>query len=415
MISPASDNILMVVEQLRRRVPGGSGTYAAGIITGLLRLRVEGTPMPPVTLYASRATRDYGTSVDPIASSGLPLITSSLPGPVLTRGWDAGLLRAPSDFGVVHGVSLAVPRPAHSSARTIVTLHDLAWRQLPDAFPPRGRKWHERAFLRALRQGSEFVASSEIVGDQIREAGDQKGRTDANGPSVTVIPPGGDHLPEPDPAAAERILDQLGVHGPYLLSVGTLEPRKNLVALMDAYSKARGSLPEPWPLVIVGPQGWGPEVNFVEGVVPAGMVNENELSALYSKAHLLAFVPLLEGYGLPSLEAMHAGIPVVASPMPSIGDAALEVDPRNIDQIADGLIAVATDTTLRSNLVEAGRARAASLTWDACARRHIQLWQPQPPPPDTQQPPQDTQPPPPNPQQPPPNPQQPPPNPQHQP
>jgi glycosyltransferase involved in cell wall biosynthesis len=267
---------------------------------------------------------------------------------------------------------MAVPRPSVQTARTvktttIVTVHDIAWRQLPFAYPPRGRKWHERALMHSIRSGHRFIVSSDKVARELHEAGAATG-------SVSVIEPGCDHLPAPSDRVAHQVLSRIGVDGPFILTVGTLEPRKNLQALIDAYAKVRDALPGKWPLVIVGPKGWGPEVTPVEGVVFAGMISAGELSSLYSKAELLAYVPLLEGYGLPPLEAMQAGIPVLASPMPSLGGAASEVSPKDTANIAEGLLEVATDQQLRSNLVSAGRRRAEALTWEACASKHVDLW-----------------------------------------
>ena len=373
MKTQSSDNVLIVVEQLRRRVPGGAGTYAAGLLKGLRDLVDTGEPVPPVTLFASRqrASRSgvaggAGAPPDRLANTGFPLIESHLPGPLLTRAWSARLTGVPSGFHILHATSLAVP-PA-KRVRIIVTVHDLAWRHVPFAFPRHGLRWHELALGDALRRKFEFVVPSRTVADELIEAGAVASR-------VTVIEPGGDHLPAPDFEAAARTLERKGVVGPFILSVGTLEPRKNLDALMEAFSKIRASLPAPWFLVVVGPEGWGPGLSAREGVVLAGSVTERELSALYAKAEMLAYVPLVEGFGLPPLEAMQAGTPVVASPIPSTKGAALEVDPRRTDEIAEGLLAVATDRTLRDKLVEAGRSRAAQLSWDTCARHHVELWQ----------------------------------------
>jgi glycosyltransferase involved in cell wall biosynthesis len=173
--------------------------------------------------------------------------------------------------------------------------------------------------------------------------------------SVHVIPMGSDHLPPPDEAAASRLLSTMGVDGPFLLSVGTLEPRKNLPRLVDAYERVRSSLPEPWPLVLVGPSGWGARVKPATGVVLTGMVTPPELSALYAMARLLAYVPLEEGFGLPPVEAMALGTPVVASPLPSTAGAAFEVDPLDTDSIAGGLLTVATDEQQRDRLRHLGR------------------------------------------------------------
>ena len=283
----------------------------------------------------------------------------------MTRAWDAGLLRAPAGFSVVHSVSLAVPRA--NGARTVVTVHDLAWRHVPLTFPKHGREWHERAFLRAVASGADIVVPSDPVADEVHRAGVKRSK-------VTVIEPGVDHLPEPDNAAADKVLERLGVRERFLLSVGTLEPRKNLDMLSAAYSDVRDSLPGRWPLVVVGPAGWGPGLEPRDGVVLAGHVSPGMLSALYAKAELLAYVPLVEGFGLPPLEAMRAGTPVVASEVPSVKGAALLVDPSNRKEIADGLLAVSTDSSLRDRLVKDGRARVAQLTWKECASRHVGLW-----------------------------------------
>jgi len=170
------------------------------------------------------------------------------------------------------------------------------------------------------------------------------------------------------------LLQRLGVTGDFLLSVGTLEPRKNLLRLFDAYGAARGSLPRPWPLVVAGPAGWGPAAGHGEGVTFTGAVAGATLAALYRRARLLAYVPIEEGFGLPPLEAMLYGTPVVASPIPSTQGAALEVDPLRVDDIARALVQVATDEALRERLSSAGRARAGGLTWKSTARAHVALW-----------------------------------------
>jgi len=156
---------------------------------------------------------------------------------------------------------------------------------------------------------------------------------------------------------------------------------RDLGRLVAAYQEARERSPIKWPLVIVGPTGWAkssiglPPPGSVPGVVMAGSVPDAVLSALYSKAQAVVYVPLWEGFGLPVLEAMNAGTPVVASPVPSAGGAVLEVDPSDVGSLARGLLRVATDAALRDELVEAGRKRARELTWERAARRHVELWE----------------------------------------
>ncbi len=350
----------MMAEQLRRTAPGGIGTYVRGMIQGLDQL--EGAEAPRVELIASRprAGRD-----DALAPLGHPVRNSPLPSPLLTRCWDHGLLRAPSGFDVVHSTSLSTMEPGR--AASVATVHDLLWRKLPDAYPPHGRRWHEAALRRALRRADRFIVPATIVADDLMEAG-------ARAESIAVIPMGSDHQPAPDRVAGAALLARAGVHGPFLLSVGTLEPRKNLKRLIEAYEMVRPSLPEPWPLLVVGPTGWGEQIRPDTGVVLTGMITAPELSALYATTRLLAYVPLIEGFGLPPVEAMAFGAPVVASPLPSTDGAAFEVDPRDVGSIAEGLLRVATDHEERLRLQAAGERRSAQLTWASIARRHVEVW-----------------------------------------
>jgi glycosyltransferase involved in cell wall biosynthesis len=283
----------------------------------------------------------------------------------MTRAWDRRLLDVPRGFDVVHASSLAAP-PARNS-ELVVTVHDMTWRRVPEAFTGRGRRWHEARLRRVISLAAVLVVPSEPVAKDVLTAG-------ASEELVRVIPLGCDHLPPPDFVAAEELLGRLGVGGEFLLSVSTLEPRKNLPRLLDAYERARSRLPDEWPLVLVGPKGWGPGLVPGPGVVLAGPVGDATLAALYRRARLLAYVPLVEGFGFPPLEAMREGAPVVASRVPSAGDAAMGVDPHDVGDIAEALVRVATDEKVRRQLVSAGQARAGGLTWANTARRHVELW-----------------------------------------
>ncbi len=355
--------VLLLAEQLRRSAAGGIGTYVRGLLQGLDDLaRTDPGAAPGLTLTASRPPAG---EPDPLAELGHDLRTSVLPGPLLTRAWDHGLVRAPSDMDLVHAVSLATLEPGRSPL--VVTVHDLLWRRVPDAYPARGRRWHEAALRRALRRADHFIVPADVVADDLVDAG-------ASRRDITTVPMGSDHLPPPDAAAAAAHLARLGVEGPFLLSVGTLEPRKNLQRLVEAYGTIRDALPEPWPLVMVGPSGWGEQVAPTTGVVHAGSVSSEELAGLYAASRLLAYVPLIEGFGLPPVEAMSVGTPVVASPLPSTGGAAFEVDPNRTDSIAAGLLEVATDEATRDELIRRGTARSAELTWSSIAGRHRDVW-----------------------------------------
>ncbi len=352
--------MVVVAEQLRLAVPGGIGTYVEGLVSGLHAL---GPEAPETTLWASRW---HGRGLDPVAALHRAEC-SRLPHRALVWAWDRGVAGPPAGAGVVHATSLATPPPGNRPMSVMV--HDLAWRHTPEAFPSRGRRWHEAALARAVARARLLIVPSQAVAGDVVAAGAPAGR-------VEVVEEGCDHLAAPDDRAAAALLRGLGVDGPFLLTVSTLEPRKNLARLAAAYADAGRRLPGPWPLVVVGPAGWGTGVTAPpgSGIVLAGPVPAAVLSSLYRRARALVYVPLHEGFGLPPVEAMSVGTPVVASPVPSTAGAALEVDPYDAGAMADALVRVAGDEGCRAELVAAGRRRSAALTWAETARRHAELW-----------------------------------------
>jgi glycosyltransferase involved in cell wall biosynthesis len=380
-----SPRVLVAVEQLRRRVPGGIGNYARGLLLGLERCADGGESgdreAADVTLLASRPPgRPAGErAADPLARFGRPLVVSHLPGRLLTRAWDHRLLHAPAGYQVVHSVSLAAPPLRRGSpGALVVTVHDLAWRRQPDSTTARGRRWHESALGRAAAGATALVVPSRLVAADLQASGVEPSR-------ITIVSGGTDHLADPDPGATAALLARVGVSGEFLLTVGTLEPRKNVDRLVRAFGRVRPSLPGPWPLVIVGPTGWGHESARPpdgDGVIFTGAVSDPVLSGLYQRARAFAYVPLTEGYGLPPLEAMRMGTPsVVANEVPSVHDLGAQdeppariVDPLDVDDIAAGLAAVLTDDGLRAHLAARGSDHALARTWEAAARQHLELW-----------------------------------------
>lgn len=383
--------VMVVAEQLRRKVPGGIGTHVSGLMKGLAacttasgdagapidrrQVASEGHGWGPleISLLASRAPRGS----DPLEELGYPVVCSRLPSRILTRAWDHDLLRAPSGIDLLQATSLAFPR-ASRSVPVVVSVHDLTWRGVPEAFPARGRRWHERAFRRAVSLAAGFVVPSEETAADLASEGIPRRL-------VEVVGEGGDHLPPGDQAGTARLLGELGVHGDYLLSVGTLEPRKNLERLFEACRMARerlarerrtgdGADRDPPPLVVVGPRGWGPRVKPDPGVRLAGTVSPAVLSGLYARALCLVYVPLAEGFGLPVLEAMTAGTPVIASPTPSATSSVLQVDPLDTDALAAAIVEVVRDLDLRSDLARRSVSLASSWTWAHVAERHLDAW-----------------------------------------
>lgn len=352
--------ITLVAQQLRRDVPGGIGTYVRELVRAVVR-RPDIAP-GRLALFASGSRAD----ADPIRALGAPLHTVPIPGPLLTRLWEIGTGPRVAHAGIVHAPSLLVP-PTHLPL--VVTVHDLAFQIVPETFTRHGRAWHERALRRAAHLGDAFVVPSEPVATQLVDAGLGIARD-----QVHVIREGADHLGAPDAEATTRLLERLGVQGSFMLSVGTLEPRKNLARLVEAFRQARDRLSGPCTLVICGPSGWMGGVAPTPGVVLAGHVPAPLLAGLYARAHLVAYVPLTEGFGLPAVEAMHYGAVVVASAVPSAGRGALLVDPYDVEAIAEGLVAASLDEPLRERLRAEGLAHISELTWDRTAKAHLALW-----------------------------------------
>lgn len=365
MIEPVGSRIqertvTLVVEQLRRDVPGGIGTY----VRQLVRALVARADLEPgaLTLFASRS-RGHD---DPIRNLGASLRTTPIPGPLLSRLWEFGIGPRVAHAGIVHAPSLALP-PTHLPL--VVTIHDLAFQVVPETFTKHGREWHERALRRAALTGNAFVVPSEPVATQLVGAG-----LGISSDQVHVISEGSDHLGAPDQDATTRLLEHLGVKGRFILSVGTIEPRKNLARLIQAFDQIRDQLIEPCTLIICGPTGWMSDVAPTDGVVLAGHVSDPVLAGLYSRAQLLAYVPLAEGFGLPVVEAMRYGAVVLASAVPSAQQGALVVDPYDVDAIAGGLIRCYQDEALRDQLRTDGLAYSEGLTWNRTAEAHLALW-----------------------------------------
>ncbi|MGZ5299842.1 MAG: glycosyltransferase family 4 protein, partial [Actinomycetota bacterium] len=183
-----------------------------------------------------------------------------------------------------------------------------------------------------------------------------------------------------DPTEA---LERLGVARPYVLSVGTLEPRKNLVRLVRAYRQVAPDVPH--ALVLAGMPGWRTEALEAElarpgpgTIVRTGHVSDDALDALYRGADVFAYPSLYEGFGLPVVEAMAHGVPTLASNTSSlpqvVGDAALLVDPTDVSEIAEGLARLLTETAPADDLRQRGLQRAATFTWAATARATLDVY-----------------------------------------
>ena len=344
-----------IVEHLPLEDPGN--TYLAWYLhaRGILRRRSFFPPRPNLEEVASRFPARL---FQPISSRlGVPRVEWRTP-------FDALLA---TNF---------LP-PATHSRSVVLAVHDLAFLRLPETAPQMDDRFRRR-FRAALDACAAAIVPSAAVRDDLLGLGIGVDR-------VHVVHHGAEPFEAPPDAAQRRAA--LGVAGPYALFVGGLEPRKNLERLVAAF----GRLGDDARLVIAGgPVRWfpgyaarldasvaalPPEVR--RRVLRVGYVGEFDRAALLEGAALLAYPSLEEGFGFPVLEAMAAGTPVLTadrSSLPEVaGDAALLVDPLDVDAIAGGLRRLLDDTALREGMVAAGRERVRAFPWAAAARRTAEV------------------------------------------
>ncbi len=281
------------------------------------------------------------------------------------------------DFDLFVATNFLAPATRHPD-RVVPIVHDLAFEHFPESAPHIDDRWRRR-FAATLEGSPGIIVPSTSAADDLRNT---FGVTDGR---VRVVHHGVDaeaFAPVPE-AAVEAVRRRHGIPGPYVLFVGGIEPRKNLERLVRAFAKSDA---RHLSLVLAGgPVRWFPEAAerlnatielLPEGVrgriVRTGYVSERDKLALLSGATVLAYPSLYEGFGFPVLEGFAAGVPVLTSNVSSLpevaGDAAVLVDPSDVDAIATALSEMVADEDLRAVLSAAGVARASRFTWEATAR-----------------------------------------------
>jgi len=355
--------ITLGIDQLYRRQPGGIATYVRGLVRGLEH--VDGADLEVLGLAPRGPVPSLAVGL------GIPLVSAPLSVEPLTRLWKYRALGVPTRSNVVHATSMAGPYGGGAAhAVHSVALHDLLWRDASSATIARGARFHEDR-LRFLKRREDLRLFTSSPG--LRELLISEG---FDGARIFPVRLGVDDDAQTS-ATVEVVRDELarhGVNGPFTLYVGTREPRKNLERLVEAHHQARAASPELGPLVLVGPSGWG-GVDTGDATV-LGTVDRELLKGLYRDATLFAYVPVAEGWGLPPVEALHAGTRVIAStttPSVADNDEVVRVDPLDVASIAQGLVrALATDTDEASAIRR--RASVAGLTWVNSAHDHLAGW-----------------------------------------
>ncbi len=265
--------------------------------------------------------------------------------------------------------------PLRYDVPVVITIHDLSWVHYPETHPVDRVRWLTRGLPRAVERAGAILVDSEFVrGEVIATFGvaPERVHTAHLGVSPVYRPRSGAELAE--------ALEPFGVtSGGYILTVGTIEPRKNVLHVLEAYAQLPAAMRERYPLVVAGAKGWraGDIVSRLrrladqEQIRFLGHVPEASLPALYAGAALFVFPSVYEGFGLPPLEAMASGVPVLASNRASVpevvGDAGESLEPDQPERTAEKMLAILDDAELRARMAQRGIARAAGFSWQACA------------------------------------------------
>ena len=293
-----------------------------------------------------------------------------------------GFLRRPNleywvgnDFDLVHAPNLGYPVPTKKPY--IVTIHDVGPLTRPEFFSKRSITWMRLGLDSAIKKASNIICVSRATADEVILIG---GKELAN--RIHVIHEGVEPLfhKHPDLSCLDAVKGMPPKGTPFCLAAGAISPRKNIMRIVLAMEKLADELPL-HHLCLVGGGGWDNEEVFdlvknspiASRIHHLGYVTDEQLHALYSMAEVFIYPSLFEGFGLPVIEAMASGCPVITSnnsSLPEIaGHAAIFVDPHNVSSIAKAILRVCSDGALREELSALGLERSKVFCWEKCARQ----------------------------------------------
>lgn len=312
-----------------------------------------------------------------VLGRSLPAVASR---PALRIAWEQTglpLTAGARRLDVLHGPLNVVPLVIRTPR--VVTVHDLAFLRDPGHLPAGRRAYLIAATRLSARVAARVIAVSRNTADDLRHW------LDLPEDRVTVIP----EAPSPRVRRLTGLelaafQDRAGIARPYILAVGTLEPRKNLEILLTAFAAIADRIPH--ELVLVGPEGWmtGPlrrtlaDLRLGDRVRLTGFVSDSDLGGWYSGADAFAFPSRYEGFGLPAVEAMACGAPVLASNVSCfpevVGEAGILLPPRDVDAWADGLLRLVSDQPLNDDLRRRSLARAGAFSWERTAAETLAVY-----------------------------------------
>ncbi len=359
------------------RQGAGIGRYTRGIVGALAHLDRDNQ-------YTLIVPSDIGALPQSIGEGQMRIKRLPLPERPLTIAWHR--LRLPlyvelftGKLDLFHSPDFVLP-PIRR-ARTIITVHDLSFLRYPECAAPGLVEYLSAVVPRSLQRADLVLADSTWTRRDLIEM------LHIPAEKIVVVPAGvgPEYHPISDQAALTALRERYSLPRRFILHVGTLEPRKNLIRLMEALRAMADREPE-LCLVLVGGKGWLYEDIFASvarlgltgKVVFPGYIAEADLPAVYNLAAVLAYPSLYEGFGIPPLEAMACGVPVVSSNSSSlpevVGDAAVLVEPADTAALAAALLRTLSDSQLRQTLRARGLARAAAFSWPSAAEKLLDAY-----------------------------------------
>lgn len=354
----------------------GVAQYLFHLVQALAELPLEKRSGVRFTLFFSSGTPVPGF-LDGLEGFSVRSLSSAVRIPFFGPHISAARAFRAAEVDILHGPANVLPLAWHGPA--ILTVHDLLIYDHPEWFP--SGQWLSTKIVvpRSIRQARRLIVPSEAVRESL-------GRHFPGSEKKTVVVSHG-WAPLPTTSGEESAWNMLCnrfsflVGNRLILSLGTIEPRKNCVRLVQAFESLRASLPDV-QLVFAGKEGWGMPEDFLKrlpkGVHALGSISELEKAALLHHASILAYPSLAEGFGLPLLEAMGEGVPVVTSarePMKSVsGRAGFFCDPESVQSIASALREALTNTSLITERVQEGKEQASRFSWEKTVMQTLKVY-----------------------------------------